>query len=77
MPNHSASSSSLQLEHGGLRLFRIGFSWGGVTSRIMAYDSVPRASGDVGRNLVRLNVGLEDEADLIDDLGAALKGARA
>ena len=52
MPNHSASSSSSQLERGGLRLFRIGFSWGGVTSRIMAYDSVPRASGDVGRNLV-------------------------
>ena len=61
----------------GLRLFRIGFSWGGVTSLVMAYESVPRASGDVGRNLVRLNVGLEDEADLIDDLGAALDGAPA
>ncbi len=61
----------------GLRLFRIGFSWGGVTSLAMAYDSVPRASGDVGRNLVRFNVGLEDEADLVYDLGAALDGARA
>ena len=59
----------------GLRLFRIGFSWGGVTSLVMAYDSVPRAGGDVGRNLVRLNVGLEEEADLIADLGAALDGA--
>ncbi len=60
----------------GLRLFEIGFSWGGVTSLVMAYDSLPREGGDVGPRLVRLNVGLEDEADLIGDLAAALDGAR-
>ena len=60
----------------GLRLFKIGFSWGGVTSLVMAYDSVPRGRVDVGSHLVRLNVGLEDEGDLITDLEAALDGAR-
>ncbi len=60
----------------GLQLFKIGFSWGGVTSLVMAYDSVPRGRVDVGPHLVRLNVGLEDEGDLITDLEAALDGAR-
>ncbi len=60
----------------GLRLFKIGFSWGGVTSLVMAYDSVPRGPADVGARLVRLNVGLEDEGDLIDDLATALGRAR-
>ena len=60
----------------GLRLFKIGFSWGGVTSLVMAYDSVPRGTVDLGSHLVRLNVGLEDEGDLIDDLATALGRAR-
>ncbi len=59
----------------GLRLFKIGFSWGGVTSLVMAYDSVVRGSVDLGPCLVRLNVGLEDSDDLIGDLAAALDGA--
>jgi len=60
----------------GLRMFKIGFSWGGVTSLVMAYDSVPRGGVDVGPRLVRLNVGLEDADDLIADLAAALDGAQ-
>ncbi len=59
----------------GLRLFKIGFSWGGVTSLVMAYDSVPRGQVDLGLRLVRLNVGLESEDDLIGDLAAAFDGA--
>ena len=57
-----------------LRLFRIGFSWGGVTSLVMAYLDLPRL-GARRERLVRLNVGLEEPADLIDDLRRALERA--
>jgi cystathionine beta-lyase len=57
-----------------LRLFRIGFSWGGTASLVMAYPSLPRARG-YGGQLVRLNVGLEEHTDLISDLEQALAGA--
>ncbi len=60
----------------GLRLFKIGFSWGGVTSLVMAYDSLPRVGVDVGSRLVRLNVGLEEEVALIADLASALDDAQ-
>jgi cysteine-S-conjugate beta-lyase len=55
-----------------LRLFKIGYSWGGVTSLTMAYASLGRANRNYGRQLVRLNVGLEETADLIADLEQAL-----
>jgi len=54
-----------------LRLFRIGFSWGGVTSLVMAYPGSSRL-GARRERLVRLNVGLEEPADLIEDLRRAL-----
>ncbi len=57
-----------------LRLFRIGFSWGGVTSLVMAYLDSPRLGAKRDR-LVRLNVGLEEPADLIEDLRQALEQA--
>lgn len=57
-----------------LRLFKIGFSWGGVTSLVMAYLDSPRL-GARRERLVRLNVGLEEPADLIDDLRQALERA--
>lgn len=56
-----------------LRLFRIGFSWGGVASLVMAYPTSERL-GTRRERLVRLNVGLEEPADLIDDLRQALDG---
>lgn len=56
----------------GLKLFRIGFSWGGVTSLVMAYLDSPRL-GDRRTRLVRLNVGLEEPVDLIHDLQQALE----
>ena len=43
-----------------LRLFKIGYSWGGVTSLVMAYESLGRANRNYGRHLVRLNIGLEE-----------------
>ncbi|HEY3797093.1 MAG TPA: cystathionine beta-lyase [Caulobacteraceae bacterium] len=61
------------LDH--LALFGLGFSWGGFESLALNADpqfevreTPPRFDGPV----VRLNIGLEDPADLIADLGAAL-----
>ena len=55
-----------------LRLFKIGYSWGGVTSLVMAYDGLTRANRNYGRHLVRLNVGLEEPQDLIADIEQAM-----
>jgi cysteine-S-conjugate beta-lyase len=59
----------------GLRLFRLGFSWGGVTSLVMAYPDLARLDEGRRARLVRLNVGLEEPADLIDDLQQAIAQA--
>jgi len=58
-----------------LRLFRLGFSWGGVTSLVMAYPRLSRLSVDYGPRVIRLNVGLEEADDLIRDLDHAFEGA--
>jgi cystathionine beta-lyase len=55
-----------------LRLFRIGYSWGGTTSLVMAYPAAGSNARSYGASLVRLNVGLEKTEDLIDDLKRAL-----
>jgi cysteine-S-conjugate beta-lyase len=60
----------------GLALFKIGYSWGGVTSLVMAYESLGRKNRNYGRHLVRLNIGLEDPQDLIRDLERAIKNAK-
>lgn len=59
----------------GLRLFKIGFSWGGTTSLVMAYESLPRNVRNYGCRVVRLNVGLEAPSDLIQDLAQSLAAA--
>jgi cystathionine beta-lyase len=59
-----------------LRLFKLGFSWGGVTSLVMRYDAPKRIQGGLPQ-LVRFNVGLEDSRDLIDDLAQAFGVIRA
>jgi cysteine-S-conjugate beta-lyase len=57
----------------GLDLFEIGYSWGGVTSLAVAYDfSGAKGRPDYGHRIVRLNVGLEDTGDLLEDLGRGL-----
>ena len=59
-----------------LKLFGLGFSWGGFES--LALDSDPQLSARAFRPafagaLVRLNIGLEDSADLIADLDQAFR----
>jgi cystathionine beta-lyase len=55
-----------------LTLFKIGFSWGGVTSLVIVYPNLDRPGQDYGGRLVRLNVGLEEASDLVADLNQAL-----
>jgi cystathionine beta-lyase len=55
-----------------LRLFKIGFSWGGVTSLVVVYPNLDRPGQTYGGRLVRLNIGLEESSDLIADLDQAL-----
>ncbi|MEU4577501.1 PLP-dependent aspartate aminotransferase family protein [Nonomuraea sp. ATR24] len=62
----------------GLRHFRIGVSWGGFESLVNApaltVEESVRATMGVPVGLVRLAVGLEPAATLIEDLGGALGG---
>lgn len=62
-----------------LRLFRIGYSWGGPTSLAVPYQtsSMRTAAGAYQGVLVRLSIGLEGTDDLIADLGQALSALRA
>jgi cystathionine gamma-lyase len=67
---------------GRTRLFTLAESFGGVESLIerpasMTHASIPaerRAAIGVGDGLIRLSVGIEDEADLLADLGQAFEG---
>ena len=80
----SSGLFSFVLKHGGraeasrvvdsLEHFGIGYSWGGFES--LAIPASPRRSLDSpykDRALIRLQVGLEDPADLIEDLDKALR----
>ncbi|PYX32000.1 MAG: cystathionine beta-lyase [Acidobacteria bacterium] len=60
-----------------LELFKIGYSWAGVTSLAVAYDfhSTPNRP-DYGARIVRLNTGLEDGDDLKADLAHALEAMK-
>ena len=56
-----------------LRLFKIGYSWAGVTSLAVAYDLSSRLHRpDYTHRIVRLNIGLEDTPDLQADLTQSL-----
>ena len=55
-----------------LKLFKIGYSWGGVTSLVMAYNGLNRQHRNYGRQLVRFNIGLEEADDLIADIEQAM-----
>ena len=56
-----------------LKLFGIGWSWGGTHSLAMAYPGLERPTGDYAGRIVRFNIGLEEPADLIADLASALQ----
>jgi cystathionine beta-lyase len=55
-----------------LRLFKIGYSWGGVTSLAMTYDLQSPKRPAYGSRLVRLYTGLEASEDLVADVEQAL-----
>jgi cystathionine beta-lyase len=58
-----------------LRLFGLGFSWGGFESLALNCDpqfDVRTTKPDFGGPVVRLNIGLEDPDDLIADLRSGL-----
>ncbi|MDO4769213.1 MAG: PLP-dependent transferase [Brachymonas sp.] len=60
-----------------LRIFKIGYSWGGPISLVMPYDMAGMRKGWPAHlrrgKLVRLCTGLEDARDLIADLQQALR----
>ena len=58
-----------------LKLFGIGYSWGGYESLVLPVDPMRTVSEAPATNLVRLHVGLEDPDDLIADLAAAFDQA--
>ena len=56
-----------------LKLFRVGYSWGGVASLAVAYQMRHRPGRPAyDHRVVRLNIGLEATSDLIADLEQAL-----
>lgn len=59
-----------------LQLFKIGYSWGGVTSLVMAYELGSPKRPAYGSRIVRLYVGLESLDDLQADLMQALKAMK-
>lgn len=54
-----------------LTLFRMGYSWGGVTSLVVMPDPADGPHARYDGRLVRFHVGLEDPDDLIADLDQA------
>lgn len=59
-----------------LRLFGIGFSWGGYESLALPVDPIRSVTRAPARNLIRLHIGLDDPEDLIADLAASLSEVR-
>ena len=59
-----------------LKLFKIGYSWGGVTSLVMTYDLQSPKRPAYGHRIVRLYTGLEEIGDLKADLAQALATLR-
>jgi cystathionine beta-lyase len=60
-----------------LMLFKIGYSWGGVTSLTMPHFDLPRRYRPYGSRLVRFNIRLEAVDDLLADLERGFTTLRA
>jgi cystathionine beta-lyase len=71
----SITSTQVDAFVDALRLFKIGYSWGGPVSLAVPYDvaAMRGASWPYASPLVRLSIGLEDPDDLIADLAQALR----
>lgn len=64
----------------GLEMFGIGYSWGGYESLVLPFDCAPYRTATRWAPegpAVRFSIGLEDVADLKDDLAAGLARLRA
>lgn len=82
-PDPSWSSTHVDAFCEALQYFKIGYSWGGPVSLVMAYDlrgdrqlASSLAAGP-GTRLIRLCIGLEDANDLQADLAQALAAVQA
>ena len=73
--DQSMSTAQVDAFIDALRLFKIGFSWGGPVSLVMPYDlAAMRANRSVmPGHLVRFSIGLESVADLQADLAQGLR----
>lgn len=63
-----------------LTLYGMGYSWGGFESLAVPFDCAPYRSATTwapGGRGVRINIGLEDPKDLMDDLDRGLAAMRA
>lgn len=66
--------ASLEKFVDGLELFGLGGSWGGFESLVLPTNASRTATDwPYHGRCIRFHIGLEDPADLIDDLGAGLK----
>ena len=68
-----ADRSARALFVDSLKLFGIGYSWGGYESLALPVDPVRTVSRPPASNLIRLHIGLEDPDDLFEDLKAAFR----
>lgn len=67
------SKESIRKFINGLQLFKLGYSWGGFESLIMVYENLPGAYKEkISVPLVRLHIGIENIAELIQDIDNAL-----
>jgi len=71
----SASKAQRTLFVDSLKLFGIGYSWGGYESLVLPADPYRTIGKPPAVNLVRLHIGLEDPDDLIADLREAFDQA--
>ncbi len=71
-PRYTEEQTDRFVDH--LKLFKIGFSWGGVNSLCVPYRmQTMRDSWAHRGQLVRFNIGLEDPVDLIADIEQAFQ----
>jgi cystathionine beta-lyase len=76
------SSAQVDAFCDALKLFRIGYSWGGPISLVVPYDiasmrTLNMATGVTSGTVVRLAIGLEDVRDLQADLAQALQALKS
>ena len=70
--NNGITENQVVIFLNALEIFKLGLSWGGVTSLAVSYPDLKRPNADFSGRLVRLNIGLEDPDDLINDLRKAM-----